>query len=156
LPTTTKKTPASNPKVELYETLIATIPNLERKGDANPYTAINGNMFSLLNQSSRLAIRLPEDKRAEFLKKYKTALFEAYGTVMQEYVAIPDALLKNTKELKKYLRIQLRIRPPVQWPGVHTKGVHECDQSTHGNLRLVEACSSMCSRELLLTIGATL
>jgi len=52
LPTATNKGRASNPKVELYETLIATIPNLERKGDANPYTAINGNMFTLLHQSN--------------------------------------------------------------------------------------------------------
>jgi len=103
LPTATNKGRASNPKVELYETLIATIPNLERKGDANPYTAINGNMFTLLHQSNRLAIRLPEDKRQAFLKKHKTTLFEAYGAVMQEYVAVPTALLKNTKELKKYL-----------------------------------------------------
>lgn len=92
-----------NPTVALYEKLIATIPGLERKGDANPYAAINGNMFTLLHQSSRLAIRLPEDKREEFVKKYKTTLFEAYGCVMKEYVAVPDAILKNTKELKKYL-----------------------------------------------------
>jgi TfoX/Sxy family transcriptional regulator of competence genes len=59
-------------------------------------------MFTLLHQS-RLAIRLPVDKREEFLKKYKTTLFEAYGTVMPEYVAVPAALLANTKELKKYL-----------------------------------------------------
>jgi TfoX/Sxy family transcriptional regulator of competence genes len=103
LPATRKKTTAPNPKGELYEKLIATIPNLERKGDANPYTAINGNMFTLLHQSSRLAIRLPDDKREEFLKKYKTTLFEAYGAVMKAYVAVPDAILKNTKELKKYL-----------------------------------------------------
>jgi hypothetical protein len=92
-----------NPTVALYQKLIATIPNLERKGDVNPYTAINGNMFTLLHQSSRLAIRLPDDKREEFLKRYKTTLFEAYGAVMKEYVAVPDAMLKNTKELKKYL-----------------------------------------------------
>lgn len=100
---TPKKTATTNPKVELYESLVATIPGLERKGAANPYTAINGNMFSLLHQSSRLAIRLPEDKRLEFLKKYKAQLFEAYGAVMKEYVAVPDAMLSNTKNLKKYL-----------------------------------------------------
>ncbi len=97
-----KNSPA--PEVALYDQLIATNPKIERKGAANPYTSLNGNMFTLLHQS-RLAIRLPEDKREEFLKKYKTRLFEAYGTVMQEYVAVPDALLKNTKELKKYLDV---------------------------------------------------
>jgi TfoX/Sxy family transcriptional regulator of competence genes len=89
--------------VALYEKLIATNPKLERKGAANPYTSLNGNMFTLLHQSRRLAIRLPEDKRREFLKKYKTKLFEAYGAVMAEYVAVPDSMLKNPKELQKYL-----------------------------------------------------
>jgi TfoX/Sxy family transcriptional regulator of competence genes len=90
-------------KVMLYDKLIATIPEIQRKGAANPYTSLNGNMFTLLHQSSTLAIRLPEDRREEFLKKYKTTLFTAYGTVMKEYVTVPDALLKNTKELHKHL-----------------------------------------------------
>jgi TfoX/Sxy family transcriptional regulator of competence genes len=92
-------------KVDLYDKLIATHPEIERKGAANPYTSLNGNMFTLLQDSRSLAIRLPEDKREEFLKKYKTTLFKAYGAVMKEYVAIPDALLKNTRELQKYLEL---------------------------------------------------
>ncbi len=104
MPASARKTTAPNPKVELYEALIATLPKLERKGDANPYTSVNGNMFTLLHQSSRLAIRPPGDKREEFVK-YKTTLFEAYGCVMKEYVAVPDAMLKNTKELKKHLEV---------------------------------------------------
>ena len=46
---------------------------------------------------------MPDEKREEFLKKYKTTLFEAYGAVMKEYVAVPDAILEKRKELKKYL-----------------------------------------------------
>lgn len=91
-------------KVALYDKLIATNPKIERKGAANPYTSLNGNMFTLLHSGS-LAIRLPEDKRGEFLKKYKTTLYEAYGTVMPEYVTVPDTLLTNTKELRKYLEL---------------------------------------------------
>jgi TfoX/Sxy family transcriptional regulator of competence genes len=97
----TKKAATGN-QVALYDKLIATNPAIERKGDANPYTSLNGNMFTLLHQQ-KLAIRLAEDEREKFLKKYKTTLFEAYGTVMKEYVAVPDALLENTKELQKYL-----------------------------------------------------
>jgi hypothetical protein len=60
-------------------------------------------MFSLLHSpEGRLALRLPTDEREAFLKKYKTTLFEAYGTVMKEYVAVLDRLLKKTKELSKY------------------------------------------------------
>ena len=94
----------SNAKVEIYEKLVAALPGVERKGDANPYTSVNGNMFTLLHQSQTLAIRLPEETRQEFLKKYNTSLFEAYGAVMKEYVRVPDDLLKNAKVLKKYMQ----------------------------------------------------
>jgi hypothetical protein len=65
---------------------------------------MSGNMFTLLHQSRTLAIRLPDDKRDEFLKKYRTKLFEAYGAVMKEYVAVPDAMLPKTKELETYFK----------------------------------------------------
>jgi hypothetical protein len=100
----TKKPAAiSADKVEFYDKLIATHPDIERKGANNPYTALNGNMFTLLCPPGRLAIRLPEGEREKFLKKYDTKLFEAYGAVMQEFVAVPDPLLKKTKELSNYL-----------------------------------------------------
>jgi hypothetical protein len=100
--TMVKKTVAAE-KVALYDKLIATRPEIERKGDANPYTAVNGNMFTILLGSERLGIRLPEEERARFLKKYGTTLLEAYGAVMKEYVAVPDGLLGKTKELARYL-----------------------------------------------------
>jgi TfoX/Sxy family transcriptional regulator of competence genes len=99
----TKKAVPSSATVVLYDKLIATVPGLERKGANNPYTSLNGNMFTLLHQSRSLAIRLPDAKREEFLKKYKTSLFEAYRCVMEEYVSVPDTLLKETKQLQKYL-----------------------------------------------------
>jgi len=95
-----KKAPSVNEA--RYDQLIATLPEIQRKGDANPHTSLNGNMFTLLHQQ-RLAIRLPEAEREKFLKKYKTTLFEAYGTVMKEYVAVPESLLAKTKELQPYL-----------------------------------------------------
>ena len=100
---TPKSRTIATTKVELYDKLIATNPKIERKGAANPYTSLNGHMFTLLHQSGTLAIRLPQDKREEFLQKYKTTLFKAYGVVMREYVTVPDSLLRKTKELQKYL-----------------------------------------------------
>jgi len=100
-----KKSQIPADKVELFEKLLATIPEIERKGADNPFTSLNGNMFSLLlSPEGRMALRLPQDERERFLKKYKTTLFEAYGIVMKEYVAVPDTLLKKTKELQKYLQ----------------------------------------------------
>jgi hypothetical protein len=100
---TKKKCNIPADKQALYDKLLAANPKIERRGAANPYTSLNGHMFTYLNPSGTLALRLPEKEREEFLKKYKTTLFEAYGAVMKEYVTVPDSLLKNTKELGQYL-----------------------------------------------------
>ena len=101
-----KSSPIPADKIALYEKLLATHPEIERKGAANLYTSLNGNMFSLLQSpEGRMALRLPKGERERFLEKYKTTLFEAYGAVMTEYVAVPEALLRKTKELSKYLGI---------------------------------------------------
>jgi len=81
------------------------MPEIERKGDTNPYTSHNGHMFTLLLKKETLGIRLPEKERADFLKKYKTNLLEAYGVIMKEYVEVPGSLLKKTNELSPYLKI---------------------------------------------------
>ena len=89
-------------KLEQYEKLVSTSPNVERKGATVPYTSLNGHMFSFLTREGTLALRLPTKERNAFLSKYKTKLCEQYGTVMKEYVEVPEALLKNTRELKKF------------------------------------------------------
>jgi TfoX/Sxy family transcriptional regulator of competence genes len=60
-------------------------------------------MFLLMQPPGILAMRLPEGVREGFLKKYNAKLYEAYGAVMKEYVAVPDALLGKTKELQKHV-----------------------------------------------------
>ena len=98
-----KVTPAAPAaKVALYDKLVATNPNVERKGATIPYTSLNGHMFSYLGKTGELALRLPMGVREAFLKKYKASLCKQYGTVQKEYVAVPAALLAKTAELKKY------------------------------------------------------
>jgi len=101
--TKAKKSGVPGEKLELFDQLIAVRPEIERKGANNAYAAVNGNMFLLMQADGVLAIRLPEDERAEFLKKYKAKLHEAYGAVMKEYVAVPEAALGKTKEMQKYV-----------------------------------------------------
>jgi hypothetical protein len=106
MPKATKKAsqiPAE--KLDLYEKLIATLPEIERKGDVHPYTSVNGHMFTYLDQSGTMGIRLPKDELEAFLAKYETTLFESYGVVKKDWATVPEALLKNTKELKKYLQM---------------------------------------------------
>ncbi|MHA2211476.1 MAG: hypothetical protein ACXABV_20160 [Candidatus Thorarchaeota archaeon] len=92
-------------KLELYEKLIATHPDIDRKGKTMPYTSHNGHMFSLLSKEGKLGLRLPKDEQEAFIEKFNTPPFEQYGAIMKEYVAVPDELLANTEELKKYLEI---------------------------------------------------
>ncbi len=87
-------------KLALYEKLVATNPDVERKGATVPYTSLNGHMFSYLGSTGKLALRLPAEERETFLKKYKAKLCQAYGRVQPEYVEVPDSLLSSTKELK--------------------------------------------------------
>jgi hypothetical protein len=100
------KAPAES--VALYEALLATNPEIERKGATMPYTSVNGNMFSLLTPDGTLALRLPEAEREAFLKRHDTELCKQYGVVMKEYVAVPASLLQNTRALAKYLDISYR------------------------------------------------
>jgi TfoX/Sxy family transcriptional regulator of competence genes len=103
-----KKASAPADKVEFYEKLVATNPDVEQKGATHPYTSLNGNMFSYLHPSGSMALRLPQEEREKFLKKYQTTLFMTYGIVQKEYVTVPDTLLKNTRELRKYFELSYR------------------------------------------------
>jgi TfoX/Sxy family transcriptional regulator of competence genes len=123
----TKKQSNISPAFPFYEKLIHTTPEVELKGDTMPYTSVNGNMFSFLSKEGIAGVRLAEKDREAFLKKYSTTLFEAYGTVLKEYVAIPDTLLKNTKELKKYFALSyvyaktLKSKPTKKKPAAKAK-----------------------------------
>ena len=90
-------------KINLYDRLIDTHPNIERKGKSMPYTSLNGHMFTYLSKSGSLGIRLSKEEREAFLEEYNTTLYESHGAIMKEYVTVPDDLLENTEELEKYL-----------------------------------------------------
>jgi len=92
-------------KLALYEKLLAANPDIPRKGDVHPYTSVNGHMFTYLDQTGVMGMRLPKEELYVFLEKYKTKLFESYGVVKKDWATVPDALLKKTSELKKYLAI---------------------------------------------------
>ena len=98
-----KKVDIPQEKLEAYDRLIASNPQIERKGVTNPYTSVNGHMFTHLGKTGTMGLRLPKEEREAFLEKYDTKLYESYGAIMKEYVAVPDDLLQNTEELRPYL-----------------------------------------------------
>lgn len=91
-------------RLEQYDRLIGTQPGVERKGATVPYTSVNGHMFSFLSDTGKLALRLPAREREAFLERYATTLHEAYGTVMKDWVSVPDALLADTDALAPHFR----------------------------------------------------
>jgi hypothetical protein len=99
------KAPAD--KVALFDALVELFPDVQRKGAGFPYTSVNGNMFSMLNENGTLALRLPEAERKAFLAKYDTTLNVSHGFVQKEYVVVPDALLASTDELREHFAASL-------------------------------------------------
>ena len=92
-------------KLELYKQIISAVPDVECKGLNNPYTSLNGHMFSFLTKTGGLALRLPKVERDKFMDKFNTQNTEQYGTIMKEYVDVPDSLFKKTSEVQKYFII---------------------------------------------------
>ncbi|MEP0376102.1 MAG: hypothetical protein ABJE62_15425, partial [Balneola sp.] len=71
-------------------------------GANNPYTSVNGHMFSGLSKTG-LGLRLGKEDREKFLKEYNTELLVSYGAIMKEYVVVPNELFKDTERMKEYL-----------------------------------------------------
>lgn len=89
-------------KLELYEALVASVDGVDRKGAANPYTSRNGHMTSFIDREGVVSIRLATDDREEFMETYDTALAVQYGSVMKEFVVVPNDLLERPDELREW------------------------------------------------------
>ena len=72
------------------------------KGAKNPYTSLNGHMFSFLDRDGTMALRLSDELGEEFLTRYDSGAVIQYGSVMRGYVAVPDELLSRTDELAEW------------------------------------------------------
>ncbi len=88
--------------IELFEKHLEDHPTIERKGANNPYTSVNGHMFSCVNKAGEVGLRLPKEDREAFIKKHKTWPLESYGVIMKEYVAVPVSVLRG-KKFRGYL-----------------------------------------------------
>lgn len=89
-------------RLERYEELVAGHPDVERKGATMPYTSRNGWMFSFLDSTGRMGLRLPPDQRATFITEYDTEIAKQYGKNMPEFVVVPDDLLDATDDLRPW------------------------------------------------------
>lgn len=106
-----KNSPVPPEQLALYERLIATLPDVElRSNFSTAYTALAGNMFTMISKHGVVGIRLPKAEREELLARYDAELFrgDPAWPPAKEYVAVPPALLANTAELRPYLEASHR------------------------------------------------
>ena len=97
------KTPVSETQIDHYDRLLATHPDIERKGKNLLYTSVNGHMFTVFSTDALLGIRLSKEDRARFMEEYDSELLKSYGAVMREYVTISNDLLEDTGALAPWL-----------------------------------------------------
>ena len=106
-----KRTSVPEDKLGLYERLVNALDGAELKSNfGSAYTAVNGNMYSMISKHGVVGIRLPAADREAFLTEHDTTIFRADPSwpPAKEYVAVPDALLQDTEALLPYLELSLR------------------------------------------------
>jgi hypothetical protein len=105
-----RKTSVPADELRQYEHLVAAVEGTElRSNFGSAYTAVNGNMYSMISKYGVVGIRLPAGEREAFLARYDTTLFRADPAwpVSKEYVAVPAALLADTEAVRPYLERSL-------------------------------------------------
>ena len=101
---------APTDKVQLYMRLLDSVPEIDSKSNfGSAYTAINGNMYTMISKHGVVGIRLPEPERSEFLERYSSELFRGDPSwpPAKEFVAVPEDLLGDTETLTPYLESSL-------------------------------------------------
>ena len=88
--------------IEEFEKRLEEHPDIERKGANNPYTAVNGNMFSAVNKDGQVGIRLSKEDHAAFIDQHDSEQFMSYGAKMNGYVVVPLKVVSDKKLFKKW------------------------------------------------------
>jgi len=87
-----------------FDSVLPDDPRVERKQMFGmPAAFAGGNLFAGLFESSMM-LRLPADKRAEFLALPGASEFSPMpGRPMKEYVAVPETMLAERENLKAWI-----------------------------------------------------
>lgn len=103
---TKKKTSVPPDKLELYENLVEAAGIDSKSNFGSAYTAVNGNMYSMISKHWVVGIRLPDEEGEGFIDEYDTEMFRADPSwpPSRNMVTVPDDLLQDTKALAPYLK----------------------------------------------------
>ena len=94
--------------LKIYDELIAGHPEIERKGKNNPYTSLNGNMFTFLDKEGFISFRMSKEDQAMVRESHGVTESIQYGSVMRDYVKIPMELLSNSELMGNFLELSLK------------------------------------------------
>lgn len=100
-----KKVELPEKQIKQFDLIVSMIPEIERKGKGSPYTSINGNMYTMMRKDGVLGIRLSKDERAKFMETHGSEPFENYGSMIKEYVTVPEKVLMDTELMVEYLKM---------------------------------------------------
>jgi hypothetical protein len=95
-------------RLRRYEQVIASVEGLDAKSNFGAlYTAVNGNMSTMISKHGVVGLRLPAADRAAFIERYATELFrgDPAWPPATEFVAVPDELLDDLDALRPYLEL---------------------------------------------------
>ena len=111
-------------KLALYQRLLEAVEGVDAKANfGSAYTAVNGNMYSMISKHGVVGIRLPEPDRSEFLAEHGTELFrgDPAWPPAREFVAVPGTLLADTEALRPVLERSLRYVRTLKPKGASPK-----------------------------------
>ncbi len=100
--------PEEIPNLAIYRDLVNRFYKDKVKGKANPYTSMNGNMYSFLDKSGCICIRISDQDRTCFATAFSAGPVVQHGAIMQEYVAVLQSALNSPGELENAFRASLQ------------------------------------------------
>ena len=86
---------------DCYSKAISKHEKLKVKGAKTLYTAINGNMFSFIDDQGRVCLRFSERRKVELNNLYGSTDVLQYGSVMRGYVSLPGEVTTDETALDK-------------------------------------------------------
>ncbi|MBX2796582.1 MAG: TfoX/Sxy family protein [Myxococcales bacterium] len=75
----------------------------EVKGAKNPYTSRNGHMFSFLDATGAMALRLSSELTETFRADHESGDVQQHGATMRGYSSVPATLLADTQALTQWI-----------------------------------------------------
>ena len=81
--------------LQKYRRAIERHADIEVKGAKTPYTALNGNMFSFIDDEDHICLRFSEDRKAALKQEFGLEDVVQYGAVMRGYVQMPNQIIED-------------------------------------------------------------